>query len=133
MSCLDGKRFLIIDDDPLIATLLYSLLTRAGLNVVGMAANGQEAVEIALREHPDIILSDIDMPGMDGLESARQILAEYPACIIFVTACDDEKCREQSNQLGAAGYVLKPFCRQSLLEQMQEVVERWLAGVSNLT
>src|SRR5579871_2488385 len=125
MLDLTNKRFLIGEDEPMQAFLLHSLLSREGLEVVGIAQNGLETIAMALEKRPDIILSDIEMPDMDGLTAAQHILAEYPACVIFITGCNDEHSRQQAVLLGAAGYIHKPYRCRLLMQQLQEMVEHW--------
>ena len=87
MSMIAGKRVLICDDEGLILAFLLKVLTTVGLNVVGMATTGEECIDLARRESPDIIIIDHNMPpGMSGTEAARQILAERDTCVIMLSA-----------------------------------------------
>jgi response regulator NasT len=120
LSTLTGKRVVICEDESVIQMQLSRALTRAGLTVVGSAVTGEEAVEVTLRERPDLVLMDIQMPGMDGLEATRRILQTYTVCIIVLTAFPAEH-EGQAREIGACGYILKPITRDMLLPKVEEL------------
>ncbi|HZT42609.1 MAG TPA: response regulator [Chthonomonadaceae bacterium] len=120
---LAGKRVVIAEDEGIISLQMDRILTRAGMRVVGKANNGSETVEIVLRERPDIILMDIRMPLMDGMQAAERILAEYRPCIVFVTAFGDYQ--GQAKQIDACGYLVKPVTAQKLVPFLQEAYALW--------
>ncbi len=102
-------KILIVDDEPPARHRLTELVNQAGLGeVVGQAANGREALAATESAEPDLVLLDIRMPGMDGLEVARHlaILANPPA-VIFTTAYDDHALA--AFETHAVGYLLKPI------------------------
>jgi DNA-binding NarL/FixJ family response regulator len=103
------KRLLIADDHDLVRRGLRGLLRREpDLEIVGEARDGREAVELGLSLVPDLILMDVRMPGMDGLEATREIKAERPEIgILMVTMHDDPDYMLEAIRSGAAGYVLK--------------------------
>lgn len=117
-------RILIVDDHPLLREGLQTLLSRAGMEVVGEAANGQQAVDKARQLAPDIILMDLVMPEMDGLQASRAILQENPAARILILSSfgDDEKALPAIRS-GVAGYILKDTLPQELLEAIHNVVQ----------
>lgn len=117
---LAGKRVVICEDETVIQMQLNRALTRAGLAVVGTAVNGEEAVEVTLRERPDLVLMDILMPGMDGLEATQRILDAYKVCIIVLTAFPVEH-ETRAKEIGACGYILKPITRDILLPKVEEL------------
>ena len=117
---LEGKRVVICEDEGVTQMQLRRALTRAGLDVVGAATNGQQGVEIALRERPDIVLMDIQMPVMDGLEAARRILEEFSLCVIVLTAFSDPAFLEKAQELGVSGYIIKPVTSDTLLPQIRK-------------
>jgi len=119
-SILAGKRVVICEDETVIQMQLNRALTRAGLAVVGTAVNGEEAVEVTLRERPDLVLMDILMPVLDGLEATRRILQTYPVCIIVLTAFPVEH-ETQALEIGACGYIPKPITRDILLPKVEEL------------
>lgn len=114
---LVGKRVVIAEDEAITMMQLQLLLKQAGLQVVGRAKNGKEAVDIILRERPDVVLMDIRMPLMDGLEAADRILSVYHPCLLFVTGFDEY--REQALASKACGYVLKPILPAALLDEIR--------------
>ena len=117
---LAGKRVVICEDEGVTQMQIARLLRRAGLLVVGAVNNGQSAVEIVLREKPDLVLMDIRMPKMDGLEAMRLILSEYPVCIVMVTAFSDDAVREQADRLGSHGYLVKPIIGSLLITALEK-------------
>jgi two-component system response regulator AlgR len=107
-------RALIVDDEPPARERLRSLLTEIGdIELVGEAANGGECLQLAVQLEPDVVLLDVRMPGMDGVNAARQLasLIEPPA-VIFTTAYDEYALTAFEAQ--AVGYLLKPIRREKL-------------------
>lgn len=102
-------RILIADDHALVREGICSLLARRkDMEVVGQAADGQQAVEQTLALHPDVVLMDISMPVMNGLEATRDIRARFPAArILVLTQHDDKEYVVPMLRAGAAGYILK--------------------------
>ncbi|MFB7078372.1 response regulator [Streptomyces sp. NPDC056308] len=101
-------RVLIADDQELIRTGFRLILTSRGIDVVGGAADGAEAVAMACSLRPDVVLMDIRMPNIDGLEAARLILAENPDCrVIMLTTFDLDQYVYSALALGASGFLLK--------------------------
>jgi len=103
-------RVLIADDHPMMRAGLRERLAKAdqGIEVVGEASDGQEAYELAGRLRPDIVLLDIAMPNLNGIEATRKIKADWPEiAILILTAYDDEQYVHALIDAGAAGYLLK--------------------------
>lgn len=101
-------KILIADDHALFRDSLRSLLEAHGLEVVGEAKNGREACELARRLQPDVVLMDLSMPEVDGLEATRIISAELPAVkVVVLTASDDDAKLFEAIKSGAQGYLLK--------------------------
>jgi DNA-binding NarL/FixJ family response regulator len=100
---------LVADDQRLVREGIASLLSiQDGLQVVGTAVDGKEAVEKALSLSPDVVLMDVRMPEMDGIAAAEKILRVLPAChVLMLTTFDDEEYIVKSLQAGASGYLLK--------------------------
>jgi response regulator NasT len=122
---LVGKRVVICEDEAVTQMQLRRALSRAGLQVVGIATNGKEAVETTLREKPDIVLMDIRMPVMDGITAARKIMDAFPVCMVMLTAFANDGYQEQAKSLGAAGYIVKPITSDVLLPLLQEALDNF--------
>ncbi|MDR7517198.1 MAG: response regulator transcription factor [Armatimonadota bacterium] len=101
-------RVLLADDHALFRDGIRSLLEARGVEVVGEAADGREAVEAALRLRPDVVLMDVAMPGVDGLEATRAIKAHLPDTkVVMLTVSDDDRTLFEALRSGAHGYLLK--------------------------
>lgn len=112
-------RVLIVDDEPPARELLRSLLAEIGdFEFAGEAATGEEALRLAVDASPDIVLLDVRMPGIGGIEAARQLnsLVEPPA-VIFTTAYDEYAVKAFDAQ--AVGYLLKPIRKEKLADALQ--------------
>lgn len=116
-------RVLIVDDQQLMRDGIASLLKlQDGLEIVGMAANGQEAVELATSQQPDVILMDVRMPVLDGVAATEQIHRQIPACkILMLTTFNDEAYVLEALQVGASGYLLKDLPARDLAQAIQAV------------
>ena len=116
-------RVLIVDDQQLMRDGIASLLKlQDGLEIVGMAANGQEAVELATSQQPDVILMDVRMPVLDGVAATEQIHRHIPACkILMLTTFNDEAYVLEALQVGASGYLLKDLPARDLAQAIQAV------------
>jgi DNA-binding NarL/FixJ family response regulator len=103
-----AMRILIADDHTLFRDSLRSLLTSRGFEVVGEAREGREAVELARRLQPDVVLMDLAMPGLDGLAATRLLSAEMPQVkVIVLTGSDEDATLFEAIKSGAQGYLLK--------------------------
>jgi DNA-binding NarL/FixJ family response regulator len=103
-----SERILIVDDHPLTRDALAALLMQQGFDVVGEAADGQEAITNSRKLQPDLVLLDLTMPGMDGLTALPKIREEAPDCeVVVLTASDAEENLLGAIRGGAAGYLLK--------------------------
>ena len=112
-------RILLVDDEALARDRLRRLLRDDVHEVVGEAANGAEALAVAEQTFPDLVLLDIRMPGMDGLETARHFLQlEEPPAVVFCTAYEEHAV--QAFDLQAVGYLLKPVRKEKLLEAIEK-------------
>lgn len=118
VPALVGKRVVIVEDEGITVLQLRKLLTRAGLLVVGAASNGQDGVDVVLQERPDIVLMDITMPVMNGLDAAELILSHYQVCVVMLTAYGTDEYRERARQIGACGYITKPIHGPRLLPEL---------------
>lgn len=116
-------RVLVVDDQQLVRDGIASLLrVQDGIVVVGTATNGQEALEQALTRQPDVILMDVRMPIMDGVEATLQILKQVPSCcILMLTTFDDDQYVRDALRAGARGYLLKDLPAQDLAQAVHAV------------
>jgi AmiR/NasT family two-component response regulator len=108
-------RVLIAEDETIIRLDLRALLERAGFDVCAEARDGEEAVELARSEQPDVALLDVKMPRLDGIEAARRILDERPIPIVMVTAYGEQELVARAIEAGVFGYLVKPFRETDLL------------------
>lgn len=114
-------KVLLVDDHALFRAGLASLLKAWGLEVVGQASSGEEAISRARELRPDLIFMDINMPGLNGLEATRAIKAELPDIkVVILTVSDDEQYLFEAIKSGAEGYLLKNLRE----DQFAELVKR---------
>ncbi|HBD95407.1 MAG: two-component system response regulator [Spirochaetes bacterium GWF1_31_7] len=105
-----GARVLIVDDLAFIKLIIRDTLEKTGFEVAGEASNGIEAIEQYKRLKPDIVLMDITMPRMDGIQALQEIIKfDSSARIIMCSALGQQKLIIQSIQLGAKDFIVKPF------------------------
>jgi response regulator NasT len=112
-------RILIAEDETIIRLDLRELLERSGFEVVAEARDGEEAVELALAESPDLALLDVKMPKLDGIDAARRILEERPMPIVMVTAYGEKELVARAVEAGVFGYLVKPFRETDLLPAIE--------------
>jgi DNA-binding NarL/FixJ family response regulator len=114
-------KVLLADDQPLFREGLHTLLSvHAGLEVVGEAGNGEEALQLAATTRPDVVLMDVQMPVLDGVAATRRLRAEQPACrVILLTTFDDDEYVFEGLRAGAVGYLLKDAPSARLVEAIQ--------------
>ena len=117
-------RLVIAEDQALIRLDLERLLDEAGFEVCGSARDGQEAVELALELHPDIVVLDVKMPRLDGVEAARRILAERFVPIVMLTAYGYGELISRASDAGVVGFVVKPFKESALVEALREALQQ---------
>ncbi|MFC2003751.1 response regulator [Chloroflexota bacterium] len=120
----DKPIVLVVDDEEAIRTLLKRTLTEAGYDVVAVA-NGQEALDKASQLQVRVVLSDIRMPGMSGVELLRKLTADHPdICIIMATAVADTQTAVDAMKLGAYDYISKPFNQDDLVMRVRKAIEK---------
>ena len=119
-----AERILVVDDHPLTRDALASLLTQGGFDVVGEAADGNEALQLAHSLQPDLVLLDLSMPDLDGLAALPRLRAAAPGCeVVVLTASGTEEDLLAAIRAGAAGYLLK--------SEPPERIVAFLRGVAN--
>jgi DNA-binding NarL/FixJ family response regulator len=123
-------RLLLADDHTLFRSSLRSLLEARGLEVVGEASDGKQAVEMAARLRPDLVLMDLSMPGVNGIEATRQVVAQVPEVrVVILTASMEDEDLFEALRAGAHGYLLKNLEADSFFS----LLDRALAGEPALT
>jgi len=118
-------RILVAEDETIIRLDLKETLERAGLEVCGEARDGEEAVELAREEKPDLAVLDVKMPRLDGIEAARRILAERPIPIVMLTAYGHDELVARAVEAGVFAYLVKPFRESDLLPAIQTAKARY--------
>ena len=120
-------RVLLVDDDDAFAEMLICLLGVTGVDVVGHAHDGAEGVELTLQLEPDVVLMDVRMPRMDGLEATRRIVGAVPGSrVLVVSSSTDPDDVERALEAGADAYLSKDRVAAELADQMESL--RPLAG-----
>jgi response regulator NasT len=117
-------RILVCEDETIIRLDLCRLLERHGFQVCGEARDGEEAVELARTLEPDLVVMDVKMPKLDGVEAARRINAERPVPIVLLTAYSDRRLIARAVDVGISGYLVKPFREQELLPTIETAAAR---------
>lgn len=120
---MSGKKVLVVDDDVKTVELVKLYLNRDGYRVL-MAHNGKDALQIARESHPDLIVLDIMLPGMNGLDVCRTLRQESEVPIIMLTALTTDDDRLAGLNLGADDYVPKPFSPRELAARVRAVLRR---------
>ena len=128
MKMAPKKKILIVDDEPDVLLLLGERLTKAGYHVI-KAASGKEAIDLAEKRKPDLILLDIAMPGMDGSEAATVLRADPNTCgipILFLT-CLFTKQEEKvcGHTLGQNFFIAKPYDAAELLSEIDKRIQKY--------
>jgi DNA-binding NarL/FixJ family response regulator len=115
-------RILVVDDHPLTRDALAGLLTQHGFDVVGQAASGEEAIDLARELQPQLVLLDLTMPGLGGLAALPLIRGVAPGAeVVILTAAEDEGSLLQAVRSGAAGYLLKSEPPERIVEFLRGV------------
>jgi two-component system, response regulator PdtaR len=117
-------RILVAEDETIIRLDLKEILERAGFEICAEARDGEEAVELARAEKPDLAVLDVKMPRLDGIEAARRILAERPIPIVMLTAYGQDDLVARAVEVGVFGYLVKPFRETDLLPAIQAATAR---------
>jgi len=124
---LTGATILVVDDEPQIRRVLRSTLSSQGY-VITDAKTGEEAVESVRKNKPDLVLLDVNMPGMGGIEACREIRQLSEAPIIMLTVRNAERDKVLALDAGADDYVVKPFGIEELLARIRAALRRYAPG-----
>jgi len=119
-----SRRVLLAEDEALIRLDLKEMLEEEGYDVVAEAGDGESAVRLAQELRPDLVILDIKMPGVDGLEAAGRIAAERIAPVIILTAFSQRELIERARDAGAMAYLVKPFQKRDLLPAIELALSR---------
>lgn len=109
-------KILLVEDDYLIADMIERILSELGYNNIIEASNGKQAIEKTRIMKPDIIIMDIEMPEMNGIEATQIIQDKYPTPVIILTAYENSKFIEQASKAGVSAYLIKPL-KKNLVER----------------
>jgi response regulator NasT len=128
-----GHRVLVAEDEALIRLDLVEMLAEEGYVVVGEAADGEQAVEQAEALRPDLVIMDVKMPKMDGIDAASIIAERRIAPVVILTAFSQRDLVERARDAGALAYLVKPFGRKDLMPAVELAVSRFreLAALEN--
>ncbi|MDX8034359.1 response regulator transcription factor [Lentzea sp. BCCO 10_0856] len=117
-------RALVVDDHPLFRRGVMAALTDSGIDVIGEASGGTAAIELADRLQPDVIVMDLNMPDLGGVEATRQIVAERPSArVLVLTMFDDDESVFAAMRAGARGYLVKSSRPQQIVDAVRAVGE----------
>lgn len=122
---MERTRVIIADDESLIRMDLREMLTNLGYLVVGEAGDGRSAVNLAREVRPDIVIMDVKMPDMDGIEAARILTEERIAPVLLLSAYSQQELVQRARQAGVAGYLVKPFRESDLTPAIEVVLARF--------
>ncbi|MGL4648370.1 MAG: ANTAR domain-containing response regulator [Caldilineaceae bacterium] len=122
---MERTRVIIADDESLIRMDLREMLTNLGYLVVGEAADGRSAVNLARELRPDIMIMDVKMPDMDGIEAAKVLTEERIAPVLLLSAYSQQELVQRARQAGVAGYLVKPFRESDLTPAIEVVLARF--------
>jgi two-component system, response regulator PdtaR len=128
------RRVVIAEDEALIRMDLAEMLVDEGYDVVGQAADGAEAVRLAVELRPDLVVLDVKMPVLDGIAAAQQIADKRLAPVVILTAFSQRELVERARDAGAMAYVVKPFSVQDLVPAIELAISRFAeAGLLEAT
>lgn len=120
-----SKKVLIVDDAAFMRMIIKDILTDNGYEVIGEAENGIEAVDLYNESIPDLVIMDITMPGMDGIQAVREIIKQDSnARIIMCSAMGQQEMVIESIEAGAKDFIVKPFQSERVVEAVRKVMER---------
>lgn len=119
------RRVVVAEDESLIRLDIAEILRENGFDVVGEAADGEEAVRLVQSTEPDVVVMDVKMPKLDGISAAEKIYQERLAPVVLLTAFSQRELVERASEAGVLAYVVKPFTRESLLPSIEIAIARF--------
>ncbi len=118
-------RVLIAEDEALIRLDLKEMLEEEGYQIAGEAADGEQAVELAAKLRPDLVILDVKMPRLDGISAAERIVAGQIAPVVILTAFSQRELVERARDAGAMAYIVKPFTKADLVPAIEIALTRF--------
>src|SRR6202034_776538 len=115
-------RVIIAEDEAIVRLDIKEILIPAGFDVVGETGRGDEAVNLAVEMKPDLAILDVKMPGMSGIQAAREITRDARVAVMVLTAFSQRELIEEARDAGVAAYLVKPFRRDELLNAIDNVL-----------
>ena len=122
---MERTRVIIADDESIVRMDLREMLGNLGYLVIGDVGDGQSAVNLARELKPDVILMDIKMPNMDGIQAAKILTEEQIAPVVLLTAYGQKELVDQAKEAGVVGYLVKPFREADLLPAIEVALTRF--------
>ncbi len=122
---MERTRIIIADDESIVRADLKEMLTNLGYLVVGDVGDGQSAVNLARELKPDVVLMDIKMPNLDGIEAAKILTEEQVAPVVLLTAYGQKELVDRAKEAGVVGYLVKPFREADLMPAIEVALSRF--------
>ncbi|WP_116051631.1 ANTAR domain-containing response regulator [Amycolatopsis palatopharyngis] len=119
------RRVLVAEDEALIRLDLVEMLREEGYEVVGEAGDGEEAINLAVDLKPDLVILDVKMPKLDGIEAASRITSDRIAPVVILTAFSQRDLVERAREAGTMAYLVKPFAKRDLVPAIELAVSRF--------
>ncbi|WP_053737182.1 ANTAR domain-containing response regulator [Nocardia sp. NRRL S-836] len=120
-----APRVLVAEDEALIRLDLVEMLREEGYDVAGEAADGEEAIKLATELNPDLVILDVKMPKVDGIEAAQHIAGNRIAPVVILTAFSQRELVERARDAGAMAYLVKPFAKRDLVPAIELAMSRF--------
>jgi AmiR/NasT family two-component response regulator len=124
-SAKPALRVVVAEDESLIRLDLVEMLREEGYEVVGEAADGQQAVDLAVELRPDLVIMDVKMPRRDGIDAASEIAEKRIAPVVILTAFSQRELVEKARDAGAMAYLVKPFSKADLMPAVELAASRY--------
>ncbi|WP_375880254.1 ANTAR domain-containing response regulator [Microcella putealis] len=119
------RRVVVAEDESLIRMDIVEILRDNGYDVVADVGDGEAAVEVATELRPDVVVMDVRMPKLDGIEAAKRLSENHIAPVVLLTAFSQKELVEQASEAGALAYVVKPFTQNDLLPAIEIALSRY--------
>jgi AmiR/NasT family two-component response regulator len=122
---MERPRVIVADDESIVRMDLREMLESLGYLVVGEAGDGESAIHLSRELKPNIVIMDIKMPGMDGIEAGRLLTEERIAPVLLLTAYSQQDLVERAKEAGVMAYIVKPFQEADLAPAIEVALRRW--------